>query len=138
MAALTDFYNAARPVDDPDAPVAVASLVAGELAYGWDLEPDESYFYYADSEESPIGVLSMQLPQRDNRTLIWASITVRPDHRRRGHGSVMMKELFRRATEAGRSILWVGLASDDPGGKAFVERFGFRLRQSTTLVAARC
>ena len=126
VAALTEFYNAARPVDDPTAPVAVPSLVAGELAYGWDLEPDESYFYYADSEESPIGVLSMQLPQRDNRTLIWASITVRPDHRRRGHGSVMMKELFRRATEAGRSILWVGLASDDPGGKAFVERFGFR------------
>lgn len=126
VALLTEFYNAARPVDDPTAPVAIPSVVAGDLAYGWDLEPDESYFYYADSEESPVGVLSMQLPQRDNRSLIWASITVRPDHRRRGHGSVIMKELFRRATEANRSILWAGVASDDPGGKAFVERFGFR------------
>ena len=125
VTALTDFYNTAQPIDDPDAPPAVASIVAGDLAYGWDLEPDESYFYYADSEESPIGVLSLQMPQRDNRDLVWAQITVHPDHRRRGHGSVIMKELFRRAAEAGRSILWVGVASDDPGGKAFVERFGF-------------
>lgn len=122
---LTDFYNTAQPIDDPDAPPAVPSIVAGDLEYGWDLEPDESYFYYADSEESPIGVLSLQMPRRDNLHLVWAGITVHPEHRRRGHGSVIMKEVLRRATDAGRSTIWVGLPSDDPGAKAFVEGFGF-------------
>jgi GNAT superfamily N-acetyltransferase len=126
VTALTDLYNTARPIDDPDAPPAVASLVAGDLAYGWDLEPDESYFYYADSEESPIGVLSLQMPRRDNLHLVWAGITVHPEHRRRGHGSVIMKEVLRRATDAGRSTIWVGLGADDPGAKSFVESFGFR------------
>ena len=42
VAVLTDFYNAARLVDDPDTPAAVPSIVAGNLAYGWDLDPDET------------------------------------------------------------------------------------------------
>ena len=125
VVALTDLYNLARPIDDPDAPPAVAEMVAGDLAYGWDLEPDETYFYYTDSEDSPVGVMAVQMPQRDNRHLVWAGITVHPEHRRRGHGSVIMKEVLRRATEAGRPTIWVGMAADDPGAKAFVESFGF-------------
>lgn len=123
--ALTDFSNAARSIDDPESPPAVPAIVAGDLAYGWDLEPDETYFYYADGGETPVGVLALLMPQRDNRQLVWGSVTVHPEHRRQGHGSVMMNELLRRTTEAGRSIVWVGMASDDPGAKAFVERFGF-------------
>jgi GNAT superfamily N-acetyltransferase len=125
IAQLTDFYNAARPVDDPDAPAAVASIVAGDLAYGWDLDPDETYFYYSGTEDEPVGVLAVDMPKRDNRNLVWAAITVHPEHRRKGHGSAMMKEVFRRAAEADRSLIWAGLAADDAGGKAFLERFGF-------------
>ena len=101
-------------------------MVAGELAYGWDLEPDETYFYFTDSEDEPVGVMSLNLPHRDNLHLVWAGITVHPEHRRRGHGSVIMKEVLRRTADAGRSTVWAGMGSDDPGSKAFAERFGFR------------
>ena len=126
VATLTDLYNAARPVDDPSAPPALPSIVAGELAYGWDLAPDETYLYRAEGESEPIGVLSIDMPQRDNRHLVWAAITVRPDRRRQGHGSALLAELLRRTTAAGRSTIWLGTAADDEGSQQFVTRHDFR------------
>ena len=130
VATLTHFYNAARVVDDPDTPLATPSIVAGDLAYGWDLDPDETYFYYGEdnpaSAEAPIGVLAIDMPRRDNLHLVWSAITVQPDHRRRGHGSVLMEELLRRAAAAGRTTIWLGVAADDEGSQAFLKRHGFR------------
>ena len=130
VATLTDFTNAARRVDDPDTPVATPRIVAGELAYGWDLDPDETYLYYGDgnpeSADPPVGVLATDMPWRDNRHLVWGSITVHPDQRRRGHGSALLEELVRRAAAAGRTTIWLGVAADDEGSQAFLTRHGFR------------
>lgn len=126
VATLTDLYRAAHAVDDPDAPAPLASIVQGDLAYGWDLEPDETYFAYAEGTETPVAVLAVQMPSRDNRHLVWAGITVHPDVRRRGHGTALMQELLRRTRHAGRSTIWIGTAADDSGSQAFLERFGFR------------
>jgi len=125
VAAVVDILNAARRVDDPEALPQLVELLAGELAYGWDLEPPEQFLYTPDAADDPVATLAIDLPQRDNRHLFWAQIMVHPDHRRRGHGSWLMSEVLRMAAEAGRPTVWVETVEDDHGARAFVEQFGF-------------
>jgi GNAT superfamily N-acetyltransferase len=123
---ITDIYNAARPVDDPDSPPAIAELVAADVEFGWDMNP-ATYFLYPPSDgEAPAGVLSLDMPKHDNLQLVWTNLTVRPDLRRRGHGTELVNEALRLTKDAGRAIIWAGVAEDDPGGQAFVQKFGFR------------
>jgi GNAT superfamily N-acetyltransferase len=122
----TDIFNAARPVDDPDSSPAIAELVAADIEFGWDMNPAIHYLYTPSDVEAPVGVLSLDMPKHDNLQLVWIGITVHPDHRRRGHGTTIMNEALRQAKEAGRAIIWVGVAEDDLGGQTFVEKFGFR------------
>jgi GNAT superfamily N-acetyltransferase len=126
VTAVACILEAARQVDDPDAFPVIAEMLAGEMRYGWDLEPPEHYLYVPDHATDPVGVLAVELPTRDNLHLIWAQIWVHPDHRRCGHGSVIMNEVLRIAQEVGRSTIWVGTAEDDQGARCFVEKFGFR------------
>ena len=65
------------------------------------------------------------MPKRDNRHLVWAGVTVHPDHRRHGHGRLIMDEVRCRTAQAGRNTIWVGAAEDDHGSRAFVEGCGF-------------
>jgi GNAT superfamily N-acetyltransferase len=125
VTAVAGIEDAARQVDDPDAFPLIAEMLAGQMRYGWDLEPEEHYLYNPDETADPIGVLVLDKPTRDNLHLVWAQITVHPDHRRAGHGSVIMNEALRRTREAGRTTLWVGTAEDDQGARKFVEGFGF-------------
>jgi GNAT superfamily N-acetyltransferase len=122
---LTDLYNAARIVDDPTSPPAIAEQVAGDVEFGWDMHPDVRYLYTPPGGDSPVGVLAVDLPIYDNLQLMWAEILVDPNHRRQGHGTALMEEALRQAREAGRTIIWVGTAEDDLGARAFVEKFGF-------------
>lgn len=125
VAASVEILNAAMAVDDPTSPPIIAEIEAPLLRYGWDLEPDERFLYTPSGETEPVGVLDVALPMRDNRHLLWTQLTVHPDHRRLGHGSVLMAEAIRRAQQAGRTTLWIGTPADDPGARAFAERFGF-------------
>ncbi len=125
VAAVVHILNAARRVDDPESWPDLVELTAGELAYGWDLEPPEQFLYTPDGAGHPVASLSVDLPQRDNRHLVGAWIVVHPDHRRLGHGSRLMAEVLRIADEAGRPTIWVQAVEADLGARAFVERFGF-------------
>ena len=90
---ITDIYNAARPVDDPDCPPAIAELVAADVEFGWDMNP-ATYFLYTPSDgEAPVGVLSLEMPKHDNLQLVWSDVTVHPDLRRRGHGTELVNEV---------------------------------------------
>ena len=100
-------------------------MVAGDLAYGWELEPVEQFLYTPDGADHPVATLAVDLPQRDNRHLFWSQITVHPDHRRQGHGSRLMREVLRMAGEAGRPTIWAEAVESDDGARAFVESFGF-------------
>ncbi len=122
---VVDLENTAKRVDDPEANDSIPELVARGLKYGWDLEPGEKYLYYPEGSDTPVGVLDIDHPMRDNLQLVWAGLVVHPDHRRRGHGTAMMEEVLRQTRELGRSIIWMGTAEDDLGARAFLERFGF-------------
>jgi len=125
VAASVDILDAARRADDPDTPPLIPQIEGRLLRYGWDLEPDERFLYVPEGSSQPVAVLDVSAPMRDNRHLLWTQITVHPEHRRRGHGTVLMTEAIRRAREAGRNTLWIGAPEDDLGARAFVERFGF-------------
>ncbi|WP_375426033.1 GNAT family N-acetyltransferase [uncultured Friedmanniella sp.] len=126
LAATIEILEAARRLDDPGSPAPVLELQRRWLRYGWDLRPDEWYLYAPEPGAAPVGLLSIDLPSRDNLHLVWADITVHPDHRRHGHGSAIMAEVIRRADEAGRTTVWVGGPSDDPAPTAFATHHGFR------------
>jgi GNAT superfamily N-acetyltransferase len=126
VAAVAGIEEAARQVDDPDAFPPIAKMLAGQMRYGWDLEPPEHYLCIPEGASDPVGVLVLDMPTRDNLHLVWAQIFVHPDHRRHGHGSVIMNEALRMAHESGRSTIWVGTAEDDQGARRFVEGLGFR------------
>jgi GNAT superfamily N-acetyltransferase len=128
--AVADVWNAARAVDDPEAFPSIPEMLAGQLRYGWDLEPGECFLYYPGGAEEAVGVLELELPARDNLHLVWGSITVHPAHRRSGHGSAMMGEILRRAQAAGRSTIWLEAVEDDPDPRKFLESFGFRCASS--------
>jgi GNAT superfamily N-acetyltransferase len=125
VTAVACIEEAARQVDDPEAFPVIPEMRAGQMRYGWDLDPEEPYLYVPEDATDPVGVLVLDMPTRDNLHLVWAQITVHPEHRRRGHGSVIMNEALRKAQEAGRSIVWVGTAEDDQGARKFIENFGF-------------
>ena len=130
VASSVDILNAAMEVDDPTSPRQLTAVEAKFLRYGWDLEPAERYLYVPPGERYAVGVLDLEVPTRDNTHLIWASLTVRPELRRRGHGTALMNETIRRTQAMGRTTLWVGVAADDPASRAFVARFGFRQASS--------
>jgi GNAT superfamily N-acetyltransferase len=126
VASAADLLNRAHALDDPDAAEVLPDLLAGNLRYGWDLEPSDMLLYVPEGSSTPVGLLEMALPRRDNVDLVWADLTVHPDHRRQGHGSVLLGEVIRHATSVGRHTLWLGTPEDDPAGRAFAERHGFR------------
>ena len=125
VTAVACIEEAARQVDDPEAFPVIPEMRAGQMRYGWDLDLGEHYLYVPEGGSDPTGALVLDMPTRDNLQLVWAQITVHPEHRRRGHGSMIMNEAFRRTREAGRSTIWVGTAEDDHGARKFVENFGF-------------
>ncbi|HEY9289733.1 MAG TPA: GNAT family N-acetyltransferase [Microlunatus sp.] len=125
VAVLTDLGNTAGAVDDPESIPVTPELMAGRLKYGWDLEPDQRYLYRPDEDGEPVGFISVGAPKRDNLRLITGEIVVHPDHRRRGHGSAMMRELLRQARELGRTTVWAGCAEDDQGAADFLKQHGF-------------
>ena len=122
---VADLFEAARLVDDPDGFPVVASILAGRMRYGWDLEPEEYYLYVPDGADEAVGVLELEMPTRDNRHLVWAGVTVHPAHRRRGHGRLIMDEVRCRTAQAGRDTIWLGAAEDDQGARTFIEGSGF-------------
>jgi RimJ/RimL family protein N-acetyltransferase len=125
VALVADMFNAVNAVDDPEEPPAIPELVAGNMKYGWDLEPGERYLYYPDGWSEPVGSIRLNAPQRDNLHMVSVGMMVHPDHRRQAHGTAMAAELLRRAREMGRFTVWAGCAHDDEVAAAFLRSQGF-------------
>jgi RimJ/RimL family protein N-acetyltransferase len=125
VALVTDMFNAVNAVDDPDEPPALPGLVAGDLKYGWELEPGERYLYYPDGASEPVGSIRLHAPKHDNLHMVSVGMMVHPDHRRKGHGNAMATELLRRAKQMGRFTVWAGCAHDDPAAEALLKSHGF-------------
>lgn len=117
--------NAARRADSPWMHALTEHEAAGELRYGWDMEPADPYLAVHDGV--PVASAVYETNTWDNQHLVWVRFDVHPDHRRRGHGSRVLAALLDRAVAEGRTS--VGTDSwDNPGALAFAERHGLPCR----------
>ncbi len=117
---------ACAAVDDPDHFPILRSEIESAIRYGRDLDPEEFYLCAPEPGADPHGFVSMELPTRDNRHLIWADVFVHPAARRAGHGTQLMAFVLGQAAARGRNTVWIGLPSDDAGVQRFAARHGFR------------
>jgi len=123
LLAALEVGNAIRSADSPWQRPELPSHYAAELRHGWDGEPATPYLLRVDGV--PVGVGSLDLPQRDNRHLAWLSVAVLPEHRRRGHGRALMQHLLAEAQEADRTSVGIdGWESEAASG--FAAAFGLR------------
>jgi GNAT superfamily N-acetyltransferase len=80
-----------------------------------------------------VAVASAEMPQRDNRSVLWFDLHVHPEHRGRGHATGMLAHLEQVAHEHGRTLLQTETAfpyaapADGAGQPAveFLRRRGF-------------
>ncbi len=78
-----------------------------------------------------VGASSLRLPLLDNTSAATLDVRVHPDHRRRGHGTALLRQLLARADRHGRSKLFAEAAEPLHGagpapGPAFVRTAGGR------------
>jgi RimJ/RimL family protein N-acetyltransferase len=121
---LTRLVEAARVSDDPDAFVLTVEDTRNDVRYSSDLQPARFTLLLDDSDEA-VGYFSLDVPVHDNRHLVHAWFSVRPDQRGRGHGTRLLEEMVRRTRALGRTTLWIGAWADDESSAAFLAEHGF-------------
>lgn len=121
---LTRIVEEARAQDDPDAFALTIEDIRNEVRYGADLHPDP-FTLLLDDDGVAVGHLALDASDYDNRHVVHARFTVRPDRRGEGFGSRLVTEIVRRTRDLGRTTLWIGVAEDDAASTTFLERRGF-------------
>jgi RimJ/RimL family protein N-acetyltransferase len=122
-----DVHHASEGHDAPWVHPSTETLARGWLRHGWDGEPPTPYVGLLDGEYVAAGLLSTS--ERDNLHLAWFGLDVRPDVRRRGLGSEMLRRLEDDARALGRTS--VGIDCWDVGGlEAFALRHGYERKAS--------
>ena len=96
VTAVACIEEAVRQVDDPEAFPLIAKMLAGQMRFGWDLDPPEHYLYIPEEASDPVGALAGSSDTRQPAPGLGQRL-VHPDHRRHGHGSVIMNEALRTA-----------------------------------------
>jgi RimJ/RimL family protein N-acetyltransferase len=77
-----------------------------------------------------VGVLYLDLPQKDNTSLVSVELAVVPDRRRQGYGTALAKRLDERVAHHGRSIVHTmvhGPLGEETAGQAFARAQGLTM-----------
>lgn len=84
-----------------------------------------------DDGGTPVGIGIAEIPLKDNPNLAYVSVHVRPDFRRRGHGSALLEGLAGIGREHSRTTLFAearwGVGEKGSGHTSFAEARGFHL-----------
>lgn len=105
LAAFVRLDAAIGAHDCPWEPPLTAYRHAMYMRHSWEGEPGRWFVAYDGAE--PIGTASIDASEYDNLELAWLSVRVSPAHRRRGHGTAMLRELEVLAAEMGRPLLGI-------------------------------
>lgn len=122
-------YDAAQKHDQPGGPwwLERESRVLHESTDYRDI-----VLWVADDDGKAVGAAGLDMPLKDNTRLATVDLAVRPDRRRRGIGTALLRVMEQQAAERGRTSLLVGvhgLTPDKPtAGMRFAERHGFTRR----------
>ncbi|NUR05593.1 MAG: GNAT family N-acetyltransferase [Nocardioidaceae bacterium] len=101
--AAMEIFNASSAVDAPWEHPWLPELFQGFVRRGWDGEAPAPYLATLDGE--PVATALLHTSERDNTHLAWLWMAVRPDHRRRGHGSTVLERMVEEARSRGRTSL---------------------------------
>jgi GNAT superfamily N-acetyltransferase len=124
LRACYDVIQAGWPVDHPGQASWTFGSFAGKWARGFDVAPRQTWLATDDSGD-PVGCYLLRLPQRENPTMAYCTMTVHPAHRRAGIGTVLLEHASGQARLAGRSRLVIQAMDDSPGA-AFAVAVGAR------------
>lgn len=116
-----EIANAAAKVDAPWVHEETAPGYAAWLRHGWDGEPPRPFLARVDGVAVGLGDLTVF--ERDNLHLLWAGVTVHPDHRRRGVGTALWEHFVDLGRSMGRRTLATD-AWEGEGRAAFAEAMG--------------
>ena len=110
--------------DQPDVPPVSLEMFRATLANPRPGHVSEHYLGHLDGV--PVGHLSLDLPQHDNRTTVNVELRVLPAHRRHGVGRALHQVAVGRAKALGRHHLIGPSVQTHPDGAAFAVAMGAR------------
>ncbi|HEX7715878.1 MAG TPA: GNAT family N-acetyltransferase [Marmoricola sp.] len=105
VAAFVRATAAINAVDCPWEPVLTLHRQEMEMRHSWDDEPGRWFLAYAGDE--PVGLASLHTSDYDNLEMAWLQVRVVPAHRRRGHGTAVLKHVESLAVDLGRPLFHV-------------------------------
>ncbi|MGI9157788.1 MAG: GNAT family N-acetyltransferase [Marmoricola sp.] len=117
-----EIENAHHAVDCPWLHPLTVYRQEMEMRHGWDGETGSWFLAY--DAGVPVGLLSLDTSEWDNRDLAWLGVAIHPAHRRRGHGTRALSLLQQLAAQMGRSLVGID-GWDAPGVHAFADATGF-------------
>jgi GNAT superfamily N-acetyltransferase len=115
--------TAMEAVDHPDDPPTELAEIAGRLR----LRRDDRRVlrWVVHDGDAMIGHVVLVLPDIDNQHLALSNVLVRPDHRRHGLGTALLRAAVAAAAADGRTTFLVE-ADDGSPGEAFCREHGLR------------
>jgi RimJ/RimL family protein N-acetyltransferase len=119
--AYFDVVQAADAVDDPNGPPWSLRRLRGWLEHP--SEPAEAWSCGDEITGAVQGWYYLMFPDRENVSRAYLALTVRPEWRRRGIGTALLRHAAGRAAGAGRLAL-DGSVRQDSAGTAFAGRAG--------------
>lgn len=117
-----ELANAISAADAPWELEATPRIIEARFRHGWDGEPATPYLARVDG--TVVGGGNVSTSDYDNLHLAWFGLSVRPDHRRRGHGSAILAHLEDEARRRGRTT--AGMAGwESDATRGFAARHGY-------------
>ncbi|MFI9812292.1 GNAT family N-acetyltransferase [Saccharothrix variisporea] len=80
-----------------------------------------------------VGVAVAYFPERENTSSVLLTITVHPDHRRRGAGAALLRAVVAESVARGRTSAEVWQVDEGGPGEAWASSLGFRVGWRTVL-----
>jgi GNAT superfamily N-acetyltransferase len=121
--AYHQLITAMEAVDHPDDPPPELAEIAGRLRIRRD---DRRVLRWVTrAGDTMTGHVVLMLPDIDNQHLALSRVLVRPDHRRHGLGTALLRAAIAAAAADGRSTVLIE-ADDDSPGEAFCRARGLR------------
>jgi GNAT superfamily N-acetyltransferase len=115
---------AGQAVDDPAGPPPSPSWLRANLAGSKGADRREVWAG-ADDSGRVLGWYWLRLTDRENRHVGFLSLSVHPEHRRRGIGTALLRHAAQRAAADARTVLG-GEAFEGGAGTAFAKQAGAR------------
>lgn len=122
IGAYVDVHDAARALDSPWVPSKTPFRVEMDVRHGWDGPP--ARYYLVRDGDTVTGYGWLETFVWDNPDLAWIHVAIRPEQRRRGHGTAAVELLLDECRRLGRTLIGIG-PWDAPGPRAFAAAMGF-------------